>query len=141
VVRRGGEGRSPLLLPSCSLVHMDDCAEAKVSQTCSQPLLTVRKAIAVRCALIVEVCRGLDPVILLVRHGCDFGWGWLGKKVATEKLPPQEEAIGLETPAFDRLLPRRVSIRAKKLCPKIRSQSVRRASWRFFFFFGTMGGL
>ena len=80
-------------------------------------------------------------VILLVKHGCDFGWGWLGKKVATEKLPPQEEAIGLETPAFDRLLPRRVSIRAKKLCPKIRSQSVRRASWRDFFFWnygGTM---
>ena len=75
-----------MLLPSDLLVDMHNCAEAKMTQTCSQPLLTVREAIAVLCALIIEVCRGLDSVILLVRHGCYFGWEWLGKKVVDEKF-------------------------------------------------------
>ena len=118
---------------------MHDCAEAKVTQTCSQPLLTVREAIAVLCALIIEVCRGLDSVILLVRHGCYFGWEWLGKKVVDENLSPREEANGFQTRAFDRFFPRRVSIRAKKLFSKIRSQSVRRASWRDFVFVNYSG--
>ncbi len=59
-----------LLLPACFLVYLDDCTEAKVAQTCNQHLLTAREVIAVLCHLVVEVCRGLDCVILLERHRC-----------------------------------------------------------------------
>ncbi len=59
-----------LLLLSCFLVDMDDCAEAKVAQTRIQFVLTVGEAIAVLCPLIIEVCRGLHSVILLKMHRC-----------------------------------------------------------------------
>ncbi len=36
-----------------------------------------------------------------------------------ENLSQRGEGNGFQTPAFDRLLPRRVSIRAKKIFPKI----------------------
>ncbi len=54
--------------------------------------------------------------------------------MATEKLPPQEEAIGLETPAFDRLLPICVSIRAKNSFQKFAAnQSGERVGGIFLF--------